>query len=176
VDEQKLIEKIVREIIASMENTAAVNPSAVTGTSTGLRSEKKLTISDYPLAAKRPELIRTPTNKGLDEITLQGVLDGKVTAQDVRITGETLILQSEIAESAGRSAFAGNLKRAAELTAIPDDRILEIYNALRPYRSTKKQLLGIADELETKYKAFTIGAMVREAVDAYEIRNRLLAE
>ncbi len=30
-----------------------------------------------------------------------------------------------------------NFERAAELTAVPDDRILEIYNALRPYRSTR---------------------------------------
>ncbi len=37
-----------------------------------------------------------------------------------------------------------NFERAAELTAVPDDRILEIYNALRPYRSTKEELLAIA--------------------------------
>ena len=30
-------------------------------------------------------------------------------------------------------------------------RVLEIYNALRPYRSTKQELLDIADELEGKY-------------------------
>jgi propanediol dehydratase small subunit len=37
--------------------------------------------------------------------------------------------------------LAMNFERAAELTAVPDDRILEIYNALRPYRSTKYQCL-----------------------------------
>ena len=35
-------------------------------------------------------------------------------------------------------------KRQAELIAVPDDRLLEIYNALRPYRSTKQELLDIA--------------------------------
>ena len=45
--------------------------------------------------------------------------------------------------SDGREAFAGNLRRAAELISVPDERILEIYNALRPYRSTKEELLNI---------------------------------
>lgn len=173
VDEQKLIEKIVKEIIASMGETSG---SQSVPSSVSMTTSQKLTKADYPLASKRPELIKTPTNKGLEQITLQGVLDGKVTAQDLRITAETLKMQAEIAESAGRTAFSRNLKRAAELTLIPDDRILEIYNAMRPYRSTKKELMGIADELETKYGAYVVGAMVREAADAYEIRNRLIAE
>ena len=45
------------------------------------------------------------------------------------------------------------MRRAAELIAVPDTRVLEIYNALRPYRSTKVELLAIADELEDKYNA-----------------------
>ena len=45
-----------------------------------------------------------------------------------------------------------NFERAAELTAVPDDRILEIYNALRPYRSTQAELLAIADDLEHRYQ------------------------
>ena len=53
-----------------------------------------------------------------------------------------------MAESVHREAFAGNLRRAAELIAVPDDRLLEIYNALRPYRSTKQELLDIAGELD----------------------------
>ncbi|CDL36747.1 Propanediol dehydratase small subunit [Citrobacter freundii] len=64
-----------------------------------------------------------------------------MTAQDMRITPETLRLQAEIAKDAGRDRLAMNFERAAELTAVPDDRILEIYNALRPYRSTKDELM-----------------------------------
>ncbi len=40
-----------------------------------------------------------------------------------------------------------NFCRAAELIAIPDERILAIYNALRPFR-LQAELLAIADELE----------------------------
>jgi propanediol dehydratase small subunit len=65
------------------------------------------------------------------------------------------------------------MRRAAELTAIPDDRILEIYNALRPDRSTKDELLEIADELENEYDAQINADLVREAADVYETRGRL---
>ncbi len=47
-----------------------------------------------------------------------------------------------------RHAVARNFRRAAELIAIPDERILAIYNALRPFRSSQAELLAIADELE----------------------------
>ena len=90
-----------------------------------------------------------------------------------RIAPETLELQAQIAESVGRNAFARNLRRAAELIAVPDTRVLEIYNALRPYRSTKVELLAIADELEDKYNAKVNAQLVREAAELYEKRDRL---
>ncbi len=70
----------------------------------------------------------------------------------MRITPETLRMQAAIAQDAGRDRLAMNFERAAELTAVPDDRILEIYNALRPYRSTQAELLAIADDLEQRYQ------------------------
>ena len=92
---------------------------------------------------------QTATNKTLDDFTLENVLSDRVTAQDMRITPETLRMQAAIAQDAGRDRLAMNFERAAELTAVPDDRILEIYNALRPYRSTCAELLAIADDLES---------------------------
>ena len=100
-------------------------------------------------------------------------MGGQITADDVRISPETLRMQAEIADGVGRTQFAANLRRAAELTAIPDNRILEIYNALRPNRSTKAELLAIADEMEHKYSAKINADFVREAADVYERRNRL---
>ncbi|MBC7106467.1 MAG: diol dehydratase small subunit, partial [Firmicutes bacterium] len=130
---------------------------------------------DYPLATRRPELVRTPGGRRLDELTLERVMSGEVTADEFRITPETLRLQAEIAAAVGRRQLAENLRRAAELTAIPDERILEIYNALRPYRSTKAELLAIADELESRYGARINAAFVREAAEVYERRGRLKA-
>jgi propanediol dehydratase small subunit len=128
---------------------------------------------DFPLATHRSELIRTPTGKRLEELTLDAVLNGEVTAEDLRITPRTLRLQAEIADAVRRPQLARNMRRAAELTAVPDERILEIYNALRPRASTKQQLLDIAEELESSYSASTNAAFVREAAEVYERRGCL---
>lgn len=128
---------------------------------------------DYPLGVHRPELLLTPTGKTLDDISLEAVLEGKVTAEDLRITKETLELQAEIADKVGRPQLAENLRRAGELTAVPDDRVLEIYNSLRPGASTKEQLLAIAKELEDDYGAIICTELVREAAEVYERRDIL---
>jgi propanediol dehydratase small subunit len=68
------------------------------------------------------------------------------------------------------------MRRAGELTQVPDKRVLEIYNALRPNRSTKAQLLAIADELENQYGAKVCANHVREAASVYEARGVLRKE
>ena len=83
----------------------------------------------------------------MDDITLDEVMKGNIKPEDLRITDKTLLMQAEIAEKVGRRQLAQNFRRAAELTKVPDDRILEIYTALRPYRSSKEELLSIAEEL-----------------------------
>lgn len=136
--------------------------------------EKKINIDlDYPLGEKRKEWLKTPTGKTLDDITLDNVLKGNINPEDIRISSETLNLQGEIAESAGEPTIKRNFQRASELVRISDDRILEIYNALRPNRSTKEELLAIADELENVYKATVNANFVREAADIYEKRGKL---
>ena len=80
---------------------------------------------------------------------------------------------AQVADADGRQTLARNLRRAAELVAVPDARLLEIYNALRPYRSTKAELYEIADELEGQYGAKVSAGFVREAADVYEARGRL---
>ncbi|NYI89475.1 propanediol dehydratase small subunit [Amycolatopsis endophytica] len=128
---------------------------------------------DYPLAARRPELLKTPTGKRLDDLTMEAVLAGDVAAEDLRIAPETLRLQAQIADRMGRPQLAQNFRRAAELTALPDELVLSFYNALRPRASTKQQLTAIADELESKYSATLCAALVREAADVYERRDIL---
>ena len=137
---------------------------------------KKMGPKDYPLATKRPEDISTPTGKNLNDITLENILNGDIKPEDVRISPETLEMQAQIAEGMNRDAIARNLRRAAELIKVPDDRILEMYNALRPFRSTREELLNIADELEHKYGAKVNAEFVREAVEVYEKRNKLKQE
>ncbi|MBB5134598.1 propanediol dehydratase small subunit [Thermocatellispora tengchongensis] len=128
---------------------------------------------DYPLATRRPELLRTPTGKRLDDITMDAVLAGEVTPADLRIAPETLRLQAQIADAVGRPQLGQNFRRAAELTAVPDEKVLAIYNALRPRASTREELHAIAEELERDYSAGLCAAMVREAADVYERRGIL---
>jgi propanediol dehydratase small subunit len=164
-------EMIAEAVRKAMESLAETNGTATVPTkpTTGKLDAKK----DYPLGQKRPDLVRSATGLSFDEITLEKAASGKLTFDDVRIRPETLEYQAQICESAGRPHLVKNLRRAAEMTRIPDTRVLEIYNALRPYRSTKQELLDIASELENKYQAKICAGFVREAVQVYEKRNRI---
>jgi propanediol dehydratase small subunit len=129
--------------------------------------------TDYPVAERRPDLVRTAAGRPLSAVTVDAVLAGDVTAADLRITPEALERQARVAEAAGRPQLAPNLRRAAELTRVPDDRLLAIYEALRPGRSTGADLEAIADELEERYAAPLVAALVREAAAAYAGRGLL---
>jgi propanediol dehydratase small subunit len=65
------------------------------------------------------------------------------------------------------------MRRAGELTRVPDERMLQMYNALRPNRSTKAELLAMADELENQFQARVCANFVREAAAFYEARGVL---
>ncbi|MDP1879146.1 MAG: diol dehydratase small subunit [Actinomycetota bacterium] len=106
------------------------------------------------------------------EVTLDALRAGMLTPDDVRIHPDTLEHQARVAEEHANPQLAANLRRAAELTGLPDDRIVAIYEALRPGRSTLAELVAIADELESA-GAGANAALVREAADAYESRGLL---
>ncbi|MDL5157776.1 diol dehydratase small subunit [Actinomycetospora termitidis] len=135
----------------------------------------ELTPADYPLSINRPELLHTPTGKALADITMAAVVSGEVTNEDLRVTPDTLVMQGRIAESMGRRQLGENCRRAAEMTAIPDEEVLAMYNALRPNASSAEKLEEIAARLEGTYSATTCAALVREAAQVYAARN-LLAE
>jgi propanediol dehydratase small subunit len=132
----------------------------------------KLTQADYPLAEKRPELVKGPRGKPLDEITLDKLVAGEVALEDLRITPEALRMQAEIAASANRPMLAANFERAAELVEIPQDFIMQVYELLRPGRAKDKEpLLRAAHELRETFKAPRMAAFVEEAADVYERRG-----
>jgi len=174
--QEKMIEDVVRSVLQNLAGESLGQNSNKSADKLGVTRLGLDPDKDYPLANKRPELVKSPTGKTLQDITLEKVLDGKIKGDDVTITPETLRMQAEIAEGVNRIQLANNMRRASELTAVPDDRILEMYNALRPRRSTKRELLDIANELETKYGAKICANFVREAADVYERRNILRTE
>jgi propanediol dehydratase small subunit len=133
-------------------------------------------IADYPLGTQRPDLVRTPGGLGLDELTLDALRSGRLDASEMRATAETLELQAQVALAAERVQLAANLQRAAELTGVPDEVILEVYTALRPHRSTADELESWADRLERDFQAVLTAAFVREARVVYEQRKLLLPD
>lgn len=161
---EQSIENLVRGILQEMSEEKGHG---------GTQASKGATVADYPIAEKHPDWIKTQTGKTLDDITLENAMNGSLTPDDLKITPRILKAQGEIATSAGRKTISKNFERAAELVAVPDTRLLEMYNALRPYRSSKAELLEIADELENTYNAAISGAYVREAASYYEKRKKL---
>lgn len=130
---------------------------------------------DYPLGTRRPDLVATPSGTPLERLTLTALREGRIDAADLRVTPETLRRQVAVARAAGRAALADNLARAAELAAVPDDVVLEVYTALRPHRSTGAGLDAWADRLETEFGAALTAAFVRDARAAYAARGLLEA-
>lgn len=126
----------------------------------------------YPLSQSDLE-IKSKSGKRLEEITIDEVINGNVTGEDIKISKETLLLQGKIAEQSGREQLGKNLKRASELVSIPDDELLKIYNMLRPYRSTELELLKKANELKEKYNAMKCSELIMDALKVYKRRGIL---
>ncbi|GAA4748664.1 diol dehydratase small subunit [Modestobacter marinus] len=132
-----------------------------------------LTTGDYPLSVNRPELLRTPTGKPITALTMDAVVSGELSAEDLRIAPETLELQAQLADASNRPQLAMNFRRAAEMCAIPDAEVLGMYNALRPRASTAAQLTELADRLQGTWSAPVCAALVREAAEVYARRDLL---
>jgi propanediol dehydratase small subunit len=130
----------------------------------------------YPLAEHAADRLRSRTGIPFERITLEAIRAGEIDSGDLTVDGETLRLQAGVAEGAGYRQLAENLRRAAELAAIPNERLLEIYEALRPRRATFLELTALADELETCYAAAANARFIRQAAEAYRAGGLLRAE
>lgn len=131
-----------------------------------------LGIEDYPLAETRPHRTRGKRGKAFDEITLDAVLAGVVTMEDLQITPQALCEQAEVADAAGRPTLAQNFRRAAELVNVPQALIMSTYELLRPGRARSKQdLLDRADAFRRDCAAPTIADFIEEAAEIYDRRG-----
>ena len=127
---------------------------------------------DYPIAEKHPGKVKGARGKALPEITLDAVLSGDVTIEDLRITPDALAAQADVARAAGRLRLADNFLRAADLVAVPQDVVMRAYELLRPGRAkSKADLTAMADLMRNTYKATRIADFIAEAADVYERRG-----
>ncbi|HET9178922.1 MAG TPA: diol dehydratase small subunit [Terriglobia bacterium] len=120
----------------------------------------------YPLSERYHDRLRTPSGIPFDDITVESVLDGRIQMDDLRVTAEALELQARVAEGCARPQLAENFRRAAELVDVPEERLLEIYRALRPGRASKAGLLALAEQLETRWRATRCANLIRDAANA----------
>lgn len=139
------------------------------------RASGDATAPHYPLS-DHPDRLKSAGGRTLDSITLEAVAQGQLTAADLQVGPETLLAQAEIARRAGFRELAGNLTRAAELTAVPNQELLRMYEQLRPHRSTFVELMELAHKLATDYGATATAEFVREAAQVYQTRNLLRRE
>ena len=127
----------------------------------------------YPLAEHAADRLVAISGRPLGTITEEAAEAGELTIADLQISAETLRAQAAIARSAGYRQLAANLTRAAELTAVPNAEILQMYETLRPGRASYDELIALADRLEQAHRAPESAALVREAAEVYLARNLL---
>lgn len=134
----------------------------------------RFTVKDYPLAEKHADLVKGARGKALPDLTLDAVLTGGVTIEDLRITPQALHAQADVARDAGRPRLADNFERASELVAVPQDLIMRAYELLRPGRAkSRAELEEVAALFRVTYKAERIARFIEEAADVYEKRGLL---
>jgi propanediol dehydratase small subunit len=115
--------------------------------------------------------IRALSGKAVEQLTVEAVRAGEVGVADLRVHPETLERQAVVAgEHGGNPQLAENLRRAAELTRLPDEEVLAIYEALRPGRSTPGQLTELAASLAGRGLP-RCAALLTEAAEVYARRG-----
>jgi propanediol dehydratase small subunit len=107
-----------------------------------------------------------------ERFTVEAVVDGKLQLSDLRMDPATLAHQAVVAEEGGNPQLAENFLRAAELAIIDDEEVMNLYEALRPHRSTAEQLDALRVSLETR-GASRCAELVRQAAVVYARRGLL---
>ena len=124
----------------------------------------------YPLMDDAGAL-KAASGRGADAIGLAQLAD--LSPDDLRISGATLRSQAQVAAQSGFTQLAENLTRAAELTVVPNEELLMMYETMRPGRATLAEMLTLADRLVQAYGATQNAALVRDAATVYEQRKLL---
>jgi propanediol dehydratase small subunit len=127
--------------------------------------------SQYPLGEHALATLRAASGRPAGEISLEALAAGELTDDDLRITPEALRSQAEIAAQAGFPQLAANLRRAAELTTVPNADLLRMYETLRPGRATYEEMTALAERLAGEFHAHETAAFVREAAEVYRARG-----
>ena len=114
----------------------------------------------------------TPQGDSGPALTVQGAVDGTLGMTELRMQPEALRHQAELAESGGNPQLGQNLRRAAELAVLSDTQVMQIYESLRPSRSSAEELADVVRMLDD-HDAPLCARLVQEAATAYARRGLL---
>jgi propanediol dehydratase small subunit len=114
--------------------------------------------------------VRALSGRPVTDLTLEAVRGGELGLPDLRIHPETLERQAAVAAAHSNPQLAENLRRAAELTRLPDEEVLAIYDALRPGRSSPRELTELAAGLAERGLP-RCAALLSEAAEVYARRG-----
>ena len=135
-------------------------------------SEERTLEEMYPIGEKQAERVETRGGRRLSELTLDALVAGDVGQDEFSITPAALRLQAGIARQAGRETLARNFERAAELTDVPTETIMDVYESLRPGRCrSKAELQAKATMMHKQFGATLTAALIEEAAEIYERRG-----
>lgn len=107
-----------------------------------------------------------------ERFTVQAAVDGKLQSSDLRMDPATLEHQAAVARDGGNPQLAENFLRAAELAILDGDEVMDLYEALRPHRSTAAELEDLRASLEAR-GASRCAELVRHAAVVYARRGLL---
>jgi len=114
--------------------------------------------------------VRALSGREVGELTLEAVRRGELGLPDLRIHPETLERQAAVAAAHANPQLAENLRRAAELTRLSDEEVLAVYDALRPGRSSPRELTELAARLAERGLP-RCAALLNEAAEVYARRG-----
>ena len=107
-----------------------------------------------------------------EDFTVEAAVNGNLSLADLRMDPAVLAHQAVVAEEGGNPQLAENFLRAAELALIDDEDVMQLYEALRPHRSTAAELEALHTSLETR-GASRCAELVRQAAAVYARRGLL---
>jgi len=129
--------------------------------------------SEKNAARLHDKSITSKTGVPLNDLSLERIAAGWGDMADFSISRQALLRQAEIATAGGWRQLGENFRRAAELVNVPDDIILQIYEGLRPFRTTAAELGELASKLRLQFHAPECARWVEEAAEVYVSRGLL---
>ena len=107
MNQDDLIRQIMAEVMKNLGGNDQVAFEKVAAPAAA-PSTARAGVAEYPLAEKRPDLVRSDSGARLEDLTFARLKAGDLKPADFKISAATLELQAQVAEDVGRAPLARN--------------------------------------------------------------------